>query len=357
MQLPPYRVPNSAALRVGVIGCGFFAVNQVRAWASFSDVFIAALCDCHSERADRLASELQLDVPTFADAAEMADKVALDFLDIITTPATHPALVALAANRKVPAVVQKPMALSLEEAKTMVEMMEAAHLPLMVHENYRFQVPIAAVGEVVRSDEIGQPVYAHIASRTAHDIYTGQPYLAAEKRLILADVGVHILDVARFLLGEAERVYCETQRVRPGLSGEDMATVLLRHTCGAISVVECSYASALPEENFPQTLIVVEGSSGSVRLGSGYQIVVRSRDVVRQFDASPASPPWAVPPWHVVQDSVRRTQKHWIECIRAGIEPQTSGRDNLNTLALMEAAYDSAASGASVRPEVNTFSS
>jgi D-apiose dehydrogenase len=206
-------VPNSAALRVGVIGCGFFAVNQVRAWASTSDVFIAALCDCHHERADRLASELQLDVPTFGDAAEMVDKVALDFLDIITTPATHPALVALAANRKVPAIVQKPMALSLEEGETMVEMMEAAHLPLMVHENYRFQAPIAAVGEIVRSGEIGQPVYGHIASRTAHDIYKGQPYLAAEKRLILADVGVHVLDVARFLLGEAERVYCETQRV------------------------------------------------------------------------------------------------------------------------------------------------
>ena len=124
----------------------------------------------------------------------MVDKVALDFLDIITTPATHPTLVALAANRKVPAIVQKPMALSLEEGKTMVEMMEAAHLPLMVHENYRFQAPIAAVGEIVRSGVIGQPVYGHIASRTAHDIYKGQPYLAAEKRLILADVGVHILD-------------------------------------------------------------------------------------------------------------------------------------------------------------------
>jgi predicted dehydrogenase len=168
---------------------------------------------------------------------------------------------------------------------------------------------------------------------------------ATEKRLVLADVGVHVLDVTRFLLGEAERVYCETQSVRPNIAGEDMATVLLRHISGAISVVECSYASALPEENFPQTLIVVEGSSGSVRLGPNYQIAVRSRDGLRQFGALPASPPWGVPPWHVVQDSVRRTQEHWIECIHAGIEPQTSGRDNLKTLALVEAAYCPAASG------------
>ena len=284
------------------------------------------------------------------------DTVAPDFLDIITTPETHPALVALAAERQLPAIVQKPMTLALDQAKNMVEAMEAAHLPFMVHENFRFQAPIATLSEIVCSGAIGQLVYAHIAFRTAYNIYKGQPYLATEKRLVLADVGVHVLDVTRFLLGEAERVYCETQSVRPNIAGEDMATVLLRHISGAISVVECSYASALPEENFPQTLIVVEGSSGSVRLGPNYQIAVRSRDGLRQFGASPASPPWGVPPWRVVQDSVRRTQEHWIECIHAGIEPQTSGRDNLKTLALVEAAYCSAASGTTVRPEAEAFS-
>jgi predicted dehydrogenase len=155
--------------------------------------------------------KLQIDIPTFADAAEMVDTVAPDFLDIITTPETHPALVALAAERQLPAIVQKPMALALDEAKNMVEAMEAAHLPFMVHENFRFQAPIATLSEIVCSGAIGQLVYAHIAFRTAYNIYKGQPDLATEKRLVLADVGVHVLDVTRFLLGEAERVYCETQ--------------------------------------------------------------------------------------------------------------------------------------------------
>ena len=267
MGCPPYRVPHSSPMRVGIIGCGFFAANHaLQAWTSISDVSIAALCDRHRDRADRLAMDLQIDIPTFADAGEMVDTVAPDFIDIITTPETHPALVALAAERQLPAIVQKPMALALDEAKNMVEAMEAARLPFMVRENFRFQAPIATLSEIVCSGAIGQLVYAHIAFRTAYNIYKGQPYLATEKRLVLADVGVHVLDVTRFLLGEAERVYCETQSVRPNIAGEDMATVLLRHISGAISVVECSYASALPEENFPQTLIVVEGSSGSVRL-------------------------------------------------------------------------------------------
>jgi ornithine cyclodeaminase/alanine dehydrogenase-like protein (mu-crystallin family) len=104
MAASPYSLPNSRGIRVGVIGCGFFAVNHVRAWASIADVLIAALCDRNLGRANRLVNELRLDVPTFADAAEMVDKVAPDFLDIITTPDTHPALVArgqpkIASNR------------------------------------------------------------------------------------------------------------------------------------------------------------------------------------------------------------------------------------------------------------------
>jgi D-apiose dehydrogenase len=340
-------------LRVGIVGCGFFAANQVRAWVSMPQVAIAALCDRQLDRAERLASALGLDVPRFADAAEMVNQVAPDFLDIITTPETHPALVALSAAKGVPAVVQKPMALRLADAKVMVGAMETAHLPFMVHENARFQAPVLALAEILRSGEIGRPVYARLAFRTAHDIYAGQPYLAAQKRFVLTDVGVHVLDVARFLLGEVERVYCEMQRVRPGIAGEDMATVLLRHVSGALSVVEGSYASPLPEEYFPQTLITVEASEGSVCLEPGYQVAVRNRKGVRRLDATPAAPPWAKPPWHVVQDSVRRTQEHWVQCLRAGTEPQTSGRDNLKTLALVEAAYRSAECTTAVRPTLD----
>jgi predicted dehydrogenase len=109
MAAPPDRVPNPAALRVGVLGCGFFAVNQVR-------VVIASLCDCRVDRANRLAKAVRLDVPTNQYAAEMVDKVALDFLDIITAPATHPELVARAANRKLPAIVQKPVEAAYDSA-------------------------------------------------------------------------------------------------------------------------------------------------------------------------------------------------------------------------------------------------
>ena len=64
--------------------------------------------------------------------------------------------------------------------------------------------------------------------------------------------------------------------------------------------------------------------------------------------STPTPLPWAERPWHVVQESVLRIEEHWVDCLRRGVEPETSGADNLKTFALVEAAYRSAASGETV---------
>ena len=58
--------------------------------------------------------------------------------------------------------------------------------------------------------------------------------------------------------------------------------------------------------------------------------------------------PWASRPWHNIQESVALIQKHWINCLRQGAQPTTSGHDNLKTFALVEAAYLSAETGRTV---------
>ena len=63
---------------------------------------------------------------------------------------------------------------------------------------------------------------------------------------------------------------------------------------------------------------------------------------VQERDLSPPFLPWATRPWHNIQESVQAIQQHWVDCLRTGREPATSGRDNLKTLALVEAAYKSA---------------
>ena len=145
-------------------------------------------------------------------------------------------------------------------------------------------------------------------------------------------------------------MYAQTQQIRPNIVAEDMATMMLRHRSGATSIVDCSYSSQISPEPFPQTLVHIEGTRGSVQLHLGYRMSVLSDGVTREEMVDSPLLSWTSQPWHTAQESVLNTQRHWIECLRTGRAPQTSGADNLRTYALVDAAYRSAAERRAVAP-------
>lgn len=339
----------AAPLRVGVIGCGFFAENHLAAWAAMEDVVLSAVCDLDEAKARAAAAKFGA-ARAYGDAARMLDNETLDFVDIVTTMHSHAALVGLAADRRLPVIVQKPLAPSWDECVTIVETCRSAGVPMMVHENTRFLASIRKAGDVIVSGALGTPTWARVSFRTGHDIYGKQPYLAKEEHFVLLDLGVHMLDVARFLLGDVSRLYSQTHSIKPGIRGEDMATTMLCHAGGATSVVECSYASPIHPDPFPELTLQVEGTHGSLRIDPGYVMTIRSGDDVRQLDVSPELLPWSTPPWHGTQDAVRRTQEHWVRALRDGRPPETSGDDSLKTYALVFGAYESARNGRAVVP-------
>ncbi|MBM3459495.1 MAG: Gfo/Idh/MocA family oxidoreductase [Armatimonadetes bacterium] len=333
---------QARSLRGTLIGCGFFARHHLNGWQAVRGADLVAVCDREEQKARAAAAEWG--VPAcYSDPEELLDREQPDFVDVVTQPATHRALVELAASRGIPVICQKPMAFELEEARAMVAACAAAGVPFMVHENFRWQSPMriarAAVGE------IGPLSFGRISWRIGEDIYGNQPYLAREPKLVLADMGVHCLDLARFFLGEFTRLYGQTVHSDPRVVGEDQATVLLRAESGASCVVELSYFSLQAEELFPQTLVYLEGRDGSVSLGAGFELAVRVREQVRRDRVPPPVHPWSVPPFEAIQDSVLNIQQHWTDCLRSGSPPETSGADNLRTLELVEAAYRSAESG------------
>ena len=114
--------------------------------------------------------------------------------------------------------------------------------------------------------------------------------------------------------------------------------------------MDCSYASKLEEELFPQTLVEIDGTEGSIRLGAGYRLTVTDADGTEYRDVSPPLLPWAERPWHNIQESVLAIQKHWVQSLNGGAQLETSGADNLKTLRLVEACYRSAATGLPVEP-------
>jgi D-apiose dehydrogenase len=330
-------------LRGCLIGCGFFAVNQLHAWRNVEGVEIVALCDINPARLATVGEQFNI-ANRFSDAREMFTKLQPDFVDIATTVGSHRSLVELAASLRIPVICQKPFAKTMGEAKAMVAACDVAAVPLMVHENFRWQSAIMKVKAALARGDIGKPFWGRISFRSAYDVFSGQPYLADGERFIVEDLGIHVLDVARFLLGDAQSVSAKITRVNPLIKGEDVATALLDHGSGVTSVVDCSYASILEREAFPETMIDIEGNRGSLRLGLDYKLSITTKAGTTHTDVSPPLLPWASKPWHNIQESVLHIQQHWADCLLAKQEPDTSGRDNLQTLGLVEAVYQSAAS-------------
>jgi len=327
----------------GLIGCGFFAQNHLHAWRDIDGAEIVAICDRDPERLSATASAFGI-ARTYGDARAMLEAEELDFVDIATTVATHRPLVELAAaHGRRHIICQKPFAENLEDGAAMVAACREAGVHLMVHENFRWQSAIRAVKERLDAGMIGRPFWGRCSFRSAFDVYAAQPYLAEDERFIIQDLGIHILDVARFLFGDVETLSARTWRVNPGIRGEDVATMLMGHTGGITSVVDCSYATILPQENFPQTMLEIDGDKGTLRLSLDYALTIATREGSETIDVSPPLLPWAERPWHNIQESVFNIERHFIDCLARNIDAETSGDDNLRTLALVYAAYDSAA--------------
>jgi D-apiose dehydrogenase len=326
-------------LKGGVIGCGFFAANHLAAWGLIDDVEIVAVRDTDPAKAKWDGAK------SYTDAAAMVATETLDFVDIITTVESHRPLVELAASQGVAVICQKPFAIDMADGEAMVRACERAGVPLMVHENFRWQSALMAVKDVLDAGEIGAATYARIQFRHAYDIYTNQPYLKTEPRLAIQDLGIHVLDLARFFLGEATRLHCRTQRVNPEVAGEDCVTIILDHSNGAVSLVDFSFYTSLEPDPFPQTLVRIEGTKGTVELFQGYRLRVSGPGWSREADVEPEVPSFGAKPWHNIQESVINIQRHWVDCLKTGREPATSGADNLRTLDLVFRAYESAETG------------
>jgi D-apiose dehydrogenase len=335
---------------VGMVGCGFYAQNHLNAWNDLrpENINLSAVCDVDPSKA-RAAGE-KFGVPHFTDMNEMLDAVKIDLLDIATRMETHRELAAIAAKRGVAAVVQKPFAPSWEECVAIVDTARAHDHWLAVHENFRFATSMRNVKKAIDQGTIGKVTWARLSWRTGFDVYRGQPYLAEVDRLVILDVGIHILDLARYFLGEVDYLNCETQKRNPRTRGEDTATVMMKHASGAVSVVEATYGAKRGDDAFPETMLEIEGEGGSIIVSKGEKMTVTTQGLTFEDNIGGPLLSWTSRPWHVSQEAVLHTNRHMAEAFRAGRPADTSAEDNLKTYALVEAAYEAARTHNAAKP-------
>jgi len=332
-------------LRFGVFGAGFWAPFQLAAWNEVGGVKCVAIYNRTVSKAEKLAEAF--DIPAvYGSPEELLDHEELDFLDIITDALSHGRFVRMAAERGIPVICQKPMAPSLAEAEEMVRLCRENGVPFYIHENWRWQKQIREFKKAIASGEIGTPFRAHIFLVSGYPVFDNEPGLKELEEFILLDMGVHLLDVARFLFGEAGQLYCQTRQVQQGIKGEDAATVMMRMEGGM--TVTCSMGFPghfLEHDVFTQTLIFVEGDRGSAQLDRDYWIRVTTQCGTRAGRHAPVSQPWMHPQYLASHASIVPCNASFLRALRGEAEAETTAEDNLKTLRITFAAYESARSG------------
>jgi len=327
-----------------LIGCGFFASNHLHGWADLPDASIAAVCDLDADKARQLADTFGIDRHG-TDIDKLIAQIEPHFVDIATTTPSHLPLVRTVAAPGRLVICQKPMADSVADARAMVTACETAGATLIIHENFRWQAPFRDAMRIVATGQIGTVDHARFSFRHGYDNYINQPYLAKTERFAISDVGTHLFDLLQAFCGPAASVSCATQRRNPIIRGEDSFAALVTHQSGAVSVADCSFESRLTPHRFPQTTGVIEGTAGVIEIAEDYMLTVHGPTGRRTFSAEPSVPGWGVRPWHVVQESVVAFQRHAIAVLDGASGPMPSGRFTVGTVALVDAAYLSAAEG------------
>eukprot|EP00041_Stephanoeca_diplocostata_P028218 m.791651 g.791651 ORF g.791651 m.791651 type:complete len:346 (-) comp23331_c0_seq8:532-1569(-) len=341
-------------LHGALIGCGYFAQNHMHAWSrAVTGAEIVCLCDADKSKALATAASFGISPSRcYYSVEEMLDVEKLDFCDIATQPASHKEIVQTIARHAKPIhiICQKPMAPTVEDAEAMIDICAKNNVIFMIHENFRWQPPLRAVKAAIESSGMGQPFWGNVSFRSCFDVYTDQPYLATDDRFIIYDLGVHLIDLARFFMGDIKEIYCRKQRVNPNINAEDCASMILGMGNGGTCTVDMSYFSKLEKERFPQTLVALEGPNGSCRLDVDYRLIVVDKNgtvstTCVDFDVED----WMSGNGTLIQASVAPTQQHFIDCLVNRTTPETSGDDNIKTLKAMLAAYESAATNAPIQ--------
>jgi predicted dehydrogenase len=196
----------------------------------------------------------------------------------------------------------------------------------------------------MESGKIGIPFRARIDMISGFPLFENQPFLRELEQYILTDLGSHILDVARFLFGEAQSLllpHAAHSSRHKGRGCRDRNDENGQwHDRGVRNGLRRKFPR---KRTLSRTFIFIEGSQGSIELGPDYWIRITTKDGTHARRYAPPRYDWADPAYDIVHASIVPCNADLLGALRGEHETQTSGDDNLKTVELVFASYESAA--------------
>jgi predicted dehydrogenase len=337
------RLPRRRDFRIGCLGAGFImrdchlvAYRQ----AGFQPVCIASR---HPDRAAEVAALHGIGRVAATFQEVMADP-SVEVLDIAVPPEQQPALIREAcahAGHVRGILAQKPLALSVREARECVEACRAAGIVLAVNQNMRFDQSVRALKDLLGRGWLGEVVLATIEMRA---IPHWKPWSEGLPSLSTFVMSIHHLDTFRYWLGTPDRVLASTRPdPRTRFSHDDGINLyILEYESGARASSWDDVWTGPAREGSGGDIGIrwrVEGTEGLARGTIGWPSYPARTPSTLDYSTRQQGNVWIQPRWNEVwfPDAFVGTMAQLLVAIEEGSEPEISGRDNLETIALCEA--------------------
>ncbi|NJN69671.1 MAG: Gfo/Idh/MocA family oxidoreductase [Nitrospira sp.] len=310
---------------VGLIGVGRHGLRYARHIVhDLPAVSLRAVCRQHPEQGFDLPGAQPINVYGKAESL-MADP-AVDVVVVVTPPICAPDICRLAVESRKPLLIEKPLATTAADANAMVIMAREAAVPLMTAQTLRFDHTIQQMKML--KPRIGRSERLHLISRIEKRETAPGHADGYAKRGALLEIGVHMLDLVRFMTGEeVDEVRC-TMDVRPGLSPETAASIRLVTSGGTACHIEIARVSTgrVGRADWWGTKgrLEVDWAACHIRCCDGTG--------THQFDPPPSQ-------------TVLAAITVFLQAVREGTPMPITGEDGWRAVELAEACYQSARLG------------
>jgi len=340
--------PKKKDYRIGVMGAGFI-VRDCHLVAYRNAGYNVVAITSASPEETRAVARLR-GVPKVYDTnAELLADASIEVLDIAVPPNFQLPIVREAVKQKHlrGILAQKPLATNYLEAREIVQLCAEAGVTLAVNQNMRYDQSIRALKTVLKRGYLGEPVLGTIEMRA---IPHWQSWIPDLGKVTLLNMSIHHLDCFRFLFGDPQSVYVSA-RPDPRTKFEHrdgIVLYILEYANGFRAAAwDDVWAGPAREGGAPDTYIKwrVEGTEGLAQGTIGWPSYPNVTPSTIDFTTKQQPNTWFAPRWREVwfPDAFEGTMGQLFDSLTEGTEPAISGRDNLRTMALLDACYKSLA--------------
>ncbi len=325
--------------KVGVIGLGLGQAH-LAGYLKNEKVEVIGLADLDTGLVERTASEH--DVPHAV--SDYRDLFALgpDLVSVCLPNFLHAPVTIDILDAGVHVLCEKPMALNAVQARDMVAAARRNGRYLMIALNNRFRTETQILKKLVEQDVLGDIYYAKTGWLRRSGIPGPGTWFTRKSQAgggPLIDLGVHMIDLTRWLMGNprpASVAGATFSRLSDAVEGvfdvEDLAAAFIRFEGGITLVAETSWASHVPSEG---SYVKLMGTRGGAEI-TGNDLTVYTDLHGEQVDITPAYAPreWS--------DCIAAEIAHFVDCIRAGRTPMSTGEQGVEIMQILDGIYESA---------------